>query len=235
MTLGDVIARFRDAHGISMDKFSEMSGISKTYISMLERNQTQRGKEPTPSIETYRNAAKGMGMDVDELIRMVDGKIQLNSNGEVDSGKNLPIPIITENTVTFRVNTDIAAGYDQPAQPLDDWEGAEVEIPTSMLRGRSSDEYFVIRICGDSMYPQYQNGDYVLVLRTDVLDHSGQVAVMLCGEEGTIKKVEYKEGESWYKLIPINPLYPPKTIEGPEVNTCRIIGVPKLIVREVYE
>ena len=101
---------------------------------------------------------------------------------------DLPSPTIAKNVVTFRVNTDIAAGYDQPAQPLDDWEGAEVELPVSMLHGRSADDYFVIRICGDSMYPQYQNGDYVLVLRTNVLDYSGQVAVMLHGEEGTIKK-----------------------------------------------
>lgn len=235
MTLGDVIAKFRDSHGISMDKFSELSGLSKTYISMLERNKTQRGKEPTPSIETYRNAAKGMGMDVDELIRTVDGKIKLDSSSEEECEKRLPSPTIARDVVTFRVNTDIAAGYDQPAQPLDDWEGAEVEIPTSLLRGRPADDYFVIRICGNSMYPQYQNGDYVLVLRTDVLDYSGQVAVMLHGEEGTIKKVEYKEGEDWYKLIPINPQYEPKTIEGPEVDTCRIIGVPKLIVREVAE
>ena len=148
---------------------------------------------------------------------------------------DLPSPAIAQNVVTFRVNTDIAAGYDQPAQPLDDWEGAEVEIPTSLLRGRPVKDYFVIRICGNSMYHQYQNGDYVLVLRTDTLDHSGQVAVMLHGEEGTIKKVEYKEGEAWYKLIPINPQYEPKLIEGPEVNTCRIIGIPKLIVREIEE
>lgn len=147
----------------------------------------------------------------------------------------IPAPLVTDDVVTFRVNTDIAAGYDQPAQPLDDWEGAEVEISKSFLHGRPPEDYFVIRICGDSMYPQYQSGDYVLVLRTDVLDHSGQVAVMLHGEEGTIKKVEYKEGEAWYKLIPINPLYPPKTIEGPEVDTCRIIGVPKLIIREINE
>ena len=148
---------------------------------------------------------------------------------------DLPSPTIAKNVVTFRVNTDIAAGYDQPAQPLDDWEGAEVEIPVSLLRGRPVEDYFVIRICGNSMYPQYQNGDYVLVIRTDTLDHSGQVAVMLHGEEGTIKKVEYKEGEAWYKLIPINPQYEPKLIEGPEVNTCRIIGIPKLIVREIEE
>ena len=148
---------------------------------------------------------------------------------------DLPSPTIAKNVVTFRVNTDIAAGYDQPAQPLDDWEGAEVEIPVSLLRGRPVEDYFVIRICGNSMYPQYQNGDYVLVIRTDTLDHSGQVAVMLHGEEGTIKKVEYKEGEAWYKLIPINPQYEPKLIEGPEVNTCRVIGIPKLIVREIEE
>ena len=41
MTLGDVIYQYRTKHNISMDKFSELSGISKGYISMLEKNQTQ--------------------------------------------------------------------------------------------------------------------------------------------------------------------------------------------------
>lgn len=39
MTLGDVISKYRAEHGISMDKFAELSGISKAYISILERNR----------------------------------------------------------------------------------------------------------------------------------------------------------------------------------------------------
>lgn len=77
MTLGDIIFSYRTEHKMSMDGFAELSGISKGYISMLEKNKTQRGEEPSPSIDIYRNVAKAMGLDVDELIRMVDGKISL--------------------------------------------------------------------------------------------------------------------------------------------------------------
>jgi Predicted transcriptional regulators len=77
VTLGDLIAQYRARHDLSMDKFAELSGISKGYISMLERNQTQRGEEPSPSFGMYKSVAKTIGIDVDELIRMVEGKISL--------------------------------------------------------------------------------------------------------------------------------------------------------------
>ena len=211
-----------DLRGMTQTELAQVSGVSKSSISRYISGAWKGKQDTVYSLAHALNVSEAwlMGYDVPMERRLLP---------------DMPSPTIAQNVVTFRVNTDIAAGYDQPAQPLDDWEGAEVEIPTSLLRGRPVEDYFVIRICGNSMYPQYQNGDYVLVLRTDTLDHSGQVAVMLHGEEGTIKKVEYKEGEAWYKLIPINPQYEPKLIEGPEVNTCRIIGIPKLIVREIEE
>lgn len=211
-----------DARGMKQVDLVNITGIGKSSISTYLSGEYEPKQKNLYKLAQALDVSESwlMGYDVPMERRPVP---------------DLPSPTIAKNVVTFRVNTDIAAGYDQPAQPLDDWEGAEVELPVSMLHGRSADDYFVIRICGDSMYPQYQNGDYVLVLRTNVLDYSGQVAVMLHGEEGTIKKVEYKEGEDWYKLIPINPQYAPKFIEGPEVDTCRIIGIPKLIVREIEE
>lgn len=37
MTLGDIIKRYRNAHdNMSMDTFSEKSGISKAYIGLYE-------------------------------------------------------------------------------------------------------------------------------------------------------------------------------------------------------
>lgn len=147
---------------------------------------------------------------------------------------NLPPVTVANDVVTFRVNTDIAAGYDQPAAPLSDWEGAAIDIPASFLHKRPPDDYFVIRICGDSMYPHYQDGDYVLVLKTPTLEKSGDVGVMLYnGGEGTIKKVEFVMGEDWLRLIPLNPEYAPRTISGADLEQCRVIGVPKLVIRNV--
>lgn len=83
------------------------------------------------------------------------------------------------------------------------------------------------------MYPHYQDGDCVLIQRADTLDYSGQVGVMLCGDEGTIKKIEYVEGEDWLRLIPFNPEYAPKKIEGVDLEQCRVIGIPKLLIRDL--
>ena len=99
MTIGEVISEYRKDHGLSMDKFAKLSGLSKAYISILEKNKTPRGAEPTPSIETFRSVAEAIGMDIDELIRMVDGKIRLSPQqksacpmGHIDTGKTKTVP-----------------------------------------------------------------------------------------------------------------------------------------------
>ena len=135
---------------------------------------------------------------------------------------------------TFAVIGDVAAGYDNLAVELSDAE--TVKIHKSYLSGRNAKEFFVLRIKGNSMYPDYRDGDKVLVLRQNSLNRSGQVGVVIYDDEmGTIKRVEYKTGENWLRLIPINPNYPPVTLENEELEHCRILGIPKLVIREIDE
>lgn len=42
MTLGDIIKDYRKTHHLSMDAFSEKSGISKAYISLLEKTNIRK-------------------------------------------------------------------------------------------------------------------------------------------------------------------------------------------------
>lgn len=77
MTLGQAIHEYREDHGLSMEKFSSMSGLSKAYISILERNKTPHGNIPAPSIDTYVRVAKTMSMDVNDLLALVDDRISL--------------------------------------------------------------------------------------------------------------------------------------------------------------
>lgn len=73
MTLGDVIKEFRTAHGLTMGDFAKASGISKAYVSILEKNQRPKsGGSISPTIETYKKAAAGMGISLDQLFSMVD-------------------------------------------------------------------------------------------------------------------------------------------------------------------
>lgn len=212
-TFGDKLKAIRRERELSQDQLAEILNTSKQVISRYETNKR------TPKITIAQQYADKLGVNLSYLID--------------DCAEIPPSPLdVTEDVVTFRVNVDIAAGVDQPASPLSDWEGASIDIPVSYLRGRSPEDFFMIRINGDSMYPHYQNGDYVLVLKTPTLDHSGQIGVLLHGEEGTIKKIEYVPGEDWLRLVPLNPEFIPKTVSGPELETCRVIGMPKLIIRE---
>lgn len=147
---------------------------------------------------------------------------------------NLPPPNITEDYTEIPVIGEIAAGYNHIA--YENWEGETVPIPNHYLRGHDRSEYFVLTVKGSSMYPLYQDGDQVLILKQSTLNHSGQIGAVLYNDEcATLKKVEYIMGEDWLKLIPINPNYEPELIEGEALEHCRVIGIPKLLIRDIKD
>lgn len=72
-TLGDIIKRYREEHQMSMDSFSEKSGLSKGYISMLEKNEHPNTKKPIkPTLGTIKQAALAMNLDFNDLINALD-------------------------------------------------------------------------------------------------------------------------------------------------------------------
>ena len=144
----------------------------------------------------------------------------------------LPSPIITEDTVTFPVITSVAAHYDSVS--IDESAtGEKIEVPRAYLKGRKAEDFCAMRVRGDSMYPAFQNGDIVLVLRQSTMNHSGEIGVISYGDdEMTIKRINYVDGEDWLKLVPLNPAYPPRRIEGVDLEICHIIGIPQVLIRE---
>lgn len=108
------------------------------------------------------------------------------------------------------------------------------EVPASYLKGRNKNEFIVLKVHGDSMYPEYHNGDKVVILKQSSLDRSGSIgAILYDGECATLKKVEYFDNK--IKLIPLNPTYPPRTITGPDCESVHIIGSPKVLIRNIEE
>ena len=144
----------------------------------------------------------------------------------------LPSPTITEDTVTFPVITSVAAHYDGVS--IDESAaGEKIEVPRAYLKGRKAEDFCAMRVRGDSMYPAFQNGDIVLVLRQSTMNHSGEIGVISYGDdEMTIKRINYVDGEDWLKLVPLIPAYPPRRIEGVDLESCHIIGFPQVLIRE---
>lgn len=182
------------------------------------------------TVSSWRNGEKMPRMDKIEALANYFGCLK----SDLIEQKSLRAPEVTEDTVIFPVIGEIAAGYDYPA--YEDWSGDTVEIPKSYLHGRSRDDFFVLSVKGDSMYPQYMDGDMVLILKQSTMNRSGEIgAIIYDGDMATLKKIEYVDGEDWVKLIPINPEYTPKTIRNEDLEQCHVLGIPRLLVREIEQ
>lgn len=95
---------------------------------------------------------------------------------------------------------------------LSDYEDAETVLVPLTPESRKAD--FVLRVHGDSMEPEFSDGDYVLVKQQDAID-VGEIGIFAQGGEGYIK--ELGEGV----LIPLNKKYP----EIPLDDSSRCFGI----------
>lgn len=209
-------------NGMKQAELSSITKIPKSAISQYVSGAFEPKQDRVELIAEALNVSEAwlMGFDV---------PMEREHKTFVD---NFPSPNITEEYTTFPVIGDVAAGYDHIA--IESWDGDVVDVPDSYLLGHSKSDFFVLRVVGDSMYPLYQNGDKVLILKQKTIDESGDVGVIIYDNDiATLKKIEYAKGEEWLKLVPINPLYKPELIEGSRLEYCHIIGVPRLLIREI--
>lgn len=213
----DEAMRIRD---ISAAELSRISKVNEGAIS-----QYRAGK--------YKASQRSL----DKLARALNVSIPWLMGADVPmtdepAAPSLPSPAITEDTVTFPVITSVAAHYDSVS--IDESAtGEKIEVPRAYLKGRKAEEFCAMRVRGDSMYPDFRNGDIVLVLKQSTMNHSGEIGVISYGDdEMTIKRINYVDGEDWLELVPLNNLYPPKRIEGVDLESCHVIGIPRVLIRE---
>ena len=85
-TLGEIIREFRETHEprISLRKFAEMSNLSFSYVSMLERNLDPRGNPIVPTITTINKVAEAIGKPFDEVFNALDPESLVKVNATVE-------------------------------------------------------------------------------------------------------------------------------------------------------
>lgn len=140
---------------------------------------------------------------------------------------------VANNIIEFEEIGVISAGYDGEA--IEQPTGRTISVAAENLpRGHQKDDFFVLRVKGNSMYPLLMENDSILVQRCSSVDSGSLAVVLYNGNEATVKKVNYVSGEDWLELVPTNPEYPTKKIEGADLQECRVLGkVIKLIMREL--
>jgi transcriptional regulator with XRE-family HTH domain len=100
MYIGELIKKYREKHGLSMQDFANLSGISKAYIGVLEKVYNPTTKEPVaPSLPKIQAIASATGMELDDLLKLLD--------------RDQPV-IVNTNRPAQRLNED-------EKQPLDDY------------------------------------------------------------------------------------------------------------------
>lgn len=207
MTLGETIKNYRATHNMSMDSFSEKSGISKAYISLLEKNRHPKtGKEIAPSIQSIKQAAKGMNMSFDDLFALLDGKVSLSEDTEQTKG------------IKIKVLGRVAAGI--PIEAITDIIDTE-EITEKLAK---TGKFFGLQIKGDSMTPNICNGDVVIVRQQDDAESGDTVIATVNGTDAVCKRLrKYNEG---IELVSNNPSYAPMEFSNKEIceKPVRIIG-----------
>lgn len=194
---------------LSVSDFARKIGLSRAGVYNIFN-----GTQPSPDV--INRIANVTHVSVDYLLG--------RSETPNIAGGYSPIGIID-----FPVIATVRAGYGGELVEYD--TGETLQIPVEMLHGRSADEFMVFQIKGDSMYPRLFDGDKVLVLRTESVDSGKTAVVVYNGDEATVKRVEYREGEDWLDLVPANPAYPRKHIMGADLSLCRVVGEVKALIR----
>lgn len=108
MKFGEIIRVFRKNNKMTMQEFADKAGLSKGYISMLEKNQhPQSQRRLVPSFETYLKVASAMNMSIDELVALLDDNETVRLNESSSSASELELTEQDEKLIaTFRSLND---------------------------------------------------------------------------------------------------------------------------------
>lgn len=104
------------------------------------------------------------------------------------------------------------------------------EISADMLKGNK--EYFGLKIKGDSMEPEYLDGDTIILEKTESCESGDDCVVMVNGYDGTFKRVF--KNEKGIILQPLNNKYQPVIYSNEQIENLpvRILGVVEEIRRK---
>ena len=88
----------------------------------------------------------------------------------------------------------------------------------------SGSESFALMVLGDSMVPEFNEGE-IIVVEPDGATRDGPSVLAFVGEEWTLRPLR-REGEGW-RLQPLNPAYPATPL--PDLAALRGVVIQKAL------
>ena len=187
MSLGSRIKALREQSQLSQKEFAAKMNIANNTLSMYENDL----RVPNDTIKS--KIADYFGVTIDYLL----GRAPIETGGDI-----VQIPVLGS----------IPAGTPLEAiEDIVDWE----DIPKAMCSGGK--EFFSLKVKGDSMWPDFLEGDIVILRKTPSCETGDVCAVLVNGDEATLKTVKLAE-DGALTITPKNPSYPPRTFTPEQIR-----------------
>lgn len=201
------IKKYRLERKLSQAKLAELTGYTdRSSIAKIEKGVVDLSQSKIKAFADVFNISPSelMGFNEDQ-----ENKIER------------PTKYQTYECVKIPILGRVAAGI--PIDAIENIIGYE-DIPTAWAK---YDEYFALKIKGDSMLPDICDGDIVVVRVQPVVDN-GQIAIVcINGETATCKRVMRYEKELC--LVSINPAYETMRFTPDEVNNLPVTVLGRVI------
>lgn len=212
MYIGEIILNYRNSFNPKMSQraFASRTSLSPSYINTLEKIYNPKtGKPYSVTTDVAVELAKAMNMSIEDLLSKLNSDQEFIMNEDINYCNSF-----CDNKQAFPLLGMVKAGYDYLA-------GENIIGYVSMDKDVCDPEnYFALKVVGDSMQPVLYEDDIVIVHRQNDVE-SGQVGIILIdGQEATVKKiVKYNDH---IELISFNSYYPPKLLKAND--DFKIIG-----------
>lgn len=213
MYFGDRINKIRTEKGMTQDELAKAVGY-KTRSAIAKIESGERDAPQTVIVAL----AKALGVTPSYLMGWEDEPALQKPNGQLlDQSHIYMIPVYETVSAGFGAYADDhVTGYE----------------PVYLSSEREAKETLAITVKGDSMYPKIEEGDLVVVHQQDYFENGDIVVAVVVGDgEGFVKRAFQSSGK--LSLESINPSYPPMTFSGAQVETVRIMGVVRKIIKTV--
>lgn len=210
--IGANIKKYREQKNLTKAEFAkQLSQITNKEIARPSITGWENG-DYSPELALFYDIAKVLSVNINDLLENTN----YQSNVE-------PIQI-SHNVVKIPVYGTIPAGT--PTEMIDDSfiEDYE-EIDADLLRG--GNKYFGLIVKGSSMYPEFKDGDVLIIKQTPDCENGDYCAVSINCTECTFKKII--KDKNGIVLQPINSAYSPQFFSNEEINDLPISILGKVI------
>ncbi len=197
-------------------------------IELAEKTKIDKSKISSYMSGRYKAKTDGLKVIADVLqvspVWLMGYDVPMNQ----DIDKNITGAVNkTINNAVIVVYGSIPAGI--PLELIEDIIDTE-EIDKDLLRGGK--EYFGLKVKGNSMNPEYLDGDTLILVKQEDCESGDDAVVMVNGNAGTFKRVF--KNENGIVLQPLNPQYQPLVYTNEQIEELpvRILGVVEEIRRK---